>query len=216
MRKPHWTLLIAAVCCTNAALADWSEPRPLWDQGLLSGTQSFHAAGDARVLDLDVDFAVFAPGTYGGSPTVIFAPGFDWNAGYVYAYQIYVNAPPGGSPLSELQLGLPPGTEPLVRGLGYDPDFDPSADDVEPTFGYVLPDSISFLFESPQLYPGEFGVTLLYSSPLPPAFFAATVFDSGLSAQQVLPVPAVAPVPAAAALGVLGLSGLSRIRRRIG
>jgi hypothetical protein len=209
-------LLLLAVCCTTAARADWTEPRPLWDQGILSGTQHFSAAGDSRVLDLDVDYAVFAPETFAGSLSVSFSPEADRAGYYVYAYQVYVNAPVGASKFSELQVGLPDGAGLEVRGVGYDRDFDASLEDIEASFAYALPDSVSFLFEAPQIHPGEFGVTLLYSSPMPPAFFAATVYDSGLSDQQLLPAPAPVPVPGAALLGTLGLVGASKIRRRIG
>jgi len=208
-------LMTVTACIVGTANADWSEPRPLWGQGMLNGTQHFEAHDHARsrMLDVDVDYAVFAPGSFGGALTGSFFGGFDPDASYVYAYQIYMNDPWSTTVLSELQIGLPAGAAETIQGGGYDANYDGSADDVAASFGYALPDSVSFLFESPQLAPGEFSVVLLFSSTAPPAFHAATIFDSGLSDQQDLPAPV--PAPGAALLGTLGLGGVSAIRRRL-
>ena len=79
-------LLSAPASAGLIAIAIDPNAMPAWQ-----GTQQFYAASGGKTLDVDVEYAVYAPGHYGLSGT-------DPSGGkqFVYAYQVYVT---GTAPL---------------------------------------------------------------------------------------------------------------------
>ena len=163
---------------------------PAW-----TGTTSYDSGG---VLLADVDYAVFAPGDYGG---------IDPSGGteYVYAYQVFNNSPDGS--ISMFSVGLIDGSG--ATGDTIDPAY---GGDVTPTITYIDYGSNSFkiaLF-TPSLPAGQFAEVGLFTSPNPPVMIVSSVINSGRSAEGIAPTP----VPEPATISLLGLASLALLRRK--
>jgi len=203
--------LVAALvgCLAVPALADLSTHPLVGAPGsLLSGSVHFTPIGPST-LDVDVDFAVWTPGTFSGVTLlpVPFAPFFS-PAEYVYAYQVH-NLPASHA-LTTFGIDSAGGS---LTGLAYDPDFDPAVSDVAPYAGSIFvgtPDFAEFYFSAIPA-PG-FSTVLLMSSPLAPAFASASVINLGQTAAGTLPSPV--PGPAAVVLGTLGLGLVGWLKKR--
>ncbi len=170
------------------------------------GTVSF-ADG---ILNVDVDYAVFAPGAYGvGDPS--------GGLRYVYAYQGFNLS--ATRPFSNITVGL---QNPLVV---FDGGFDPG----RPLTGGVIPlfqdsqagsgfpsSSFRSIFQNSgpftKVNPGQYSQVLIITSPNPPQFYSSSVIDEGQQVQHLLP----SPIPAPAALTLLAIGGAFGARRRRG
>ena len=163
---------------------------PAW-----TGTTNYDSGG---VLLADVDYAVFAPGDYGG---------IDPSGGteYVYAYQVFNNSPDGSISMFSVSLIDGSGATGDTIDAGY-------GGDVTPTNIYIDYGSNSFkiaLF-TPSLPAGQFAEVGLFTSPNPPVMIVSSVINSGRSAQGEAPTP----VPEPATISLLGLAGLALLRRK--
>jgi hypothetical protein len=210
MYRQHRKLLAAAsvVCllAAPAAWADFSSP-PLQGLGgvVMSGSEFFNQNSNGAVLNVRIDYAVFAPGDFTGTFTAFGGnPVFD-PADYVYAYQIY-NESSSNVRLSRLNVGF----EAPIDSLGYDLNFDSAAGDVLPISTLISTDFFRFTFGTPQLAAGQFSSVLLMSSKYGPALIGSSVIDGGVSTAGELPGPTPVPVPSAAILALVGVSLLAR------
>lgn len=161
------------------------------------------------VLNVMVDYAVYAPGNYGvGDPS--------GGTRFVYAYQAFNLSTT--RPFSNLSVGF---EDPSVV---FDGGFDP---------GHALTGGVIPLFQDSQggsgfpsssfrsifmnaggpftkVNPGQYSQVLLYTSPFGPQMYASSVIDEGQQVQLELP----SPVPSATSLSVLAIAGIAQIRRR--
>jgi len=204
-------LIVAAGA--SVARADFTNRVLLGAPGTLGApfqtTQNFFATNGTDTLDINVDFAVWAPGQFPGTyvPFAGFTPANPTD--YVYAYQVYNNGPGHGQSTRQFsQLGIN-STGGVINSLGKDPSFDPSGVDVDTPFAFLSPQGASYQFLVPTIGVNQFSVVLLLTSPNAPTFSQASVFDSGLSANGQVPMP----VPAPATLTLLAL-GAACLRRR--
>jgi hypothetical protein len=221
MKSATLTFCTVIGLAAAVAQADWIT-RPLQGHAsaLISGTTSFTGASTVGLLDVDVDWAVFAPGEFSLAGGVFSPfPGFGAPSAtdYIYAYQIYnKGATHGGvsdTHLSSLNINF--GTMGSVSSLGSDPGFDADGTDVNATLAVSFPPTASYLFYLPSLGVDEFSVVLLLSSPKAPTMSdVSNVIDGGLAINGQLPAPV--PSPAAAVLGLIGLAFLGLGRRVVG
>ena len=184
-------LCLFLVPCVSAGLL-LSDPCaiPAW-----TGTSSYDSGGE---LIVDVDYAVFAPGDYGG---------VDPSGGteYVYAYQVFNNSPEVY--VSMFSVGLIDDSG--ATGNTIDPAY---GGDVAPTITYIDYGDNSFkiaLF-TPSLPAGQSAEVGLFTSPNPPVMVVSSVINGGRSAQGTAPTP----VPEPATISLLSLAGLALVRKR--
>ncbi len=204
--------LASAAMTPSVAKADFGNRVLLTAPGTLGGafqsTQNFLSTNGSETLDINVDYAVWAPGLFPGN-YVPFA-GFPVPAPneYTYAFQVYDNGPGHGLSTRQFsQLGIN-SIGGAITSLGKDPTFDPSGVDVDTNFAFLSTQGASYQFLVPTIGINQFSVVLLLSSPQAPDFAQASVFDSGLSAHGQLPMPA--PAPGALPLLAVGFA----LRRR--
>ena len=186
-------VFLGASLCASAGLALSA------DTSAMTGWYGTLQLDNGIGLAANVDYAVYAPGTFGGSvPT----------NEYVYAYQAFSI---GSVAVSTMTVGILEGNgaanaqTDLTHGV---------SDGILPTYRLLLPGSSFYTaFLSPLLTANTHSVVLLFTSPNGPVKTNASVINSGQSA-QVFGAPT--PLPEPATLVLLGLSGLAVIRRHRG
>ncbi|HET6441581.1 MAG TPA: PEP-CTERM sorting domain-containing protein [Phycisphaerae bacterium] len=177
---------------------------PAWQ-----GTQGFYDVSSGMTLDVDVEYAVYAPGNYGLSGT-------DPSGGahYVYAYQVF-NDLAGDAPVSSFSVGLDPTAN--ASNLGSDAGSGTMPVGTAPTtsaFSGSPATSAVWYFSSNTIDPpptNEYSTVLLFTSPYGPKWAPASLLDSGLSDRQDLPSPM--PEPATAMLLLVGVAASLFARR---
>lgn len=226
MRPASLFTFCALALLTTTARADFvTAPLPAaGGMPAFTGSAAMQSVSTLGVLNVRVDYTVFAPGTFPGSMTPLGSfPGLDPDH-YVYAYQIYnlgalhAEADPGTLFVSRLNIGLF-GVD--IASVGYDPDMDASALDRLPNQGLLvlsdgLPDSAVFRFTNGNvIQPDQFSAVLLISSRWAPEYGSGSITGAGgASAHGAMPAPVV-PLPSAAYAGLALLGGvLIRHRRR--
>ena len=163
-----------------------------------TGTIVFNAAGQLLV---DLDHAVFMPGTYpddgvnGNDPSN--------GAEYVYAYQAYVL---GGTSLTSTTVGLLLGSG---AGNAMADPLHVQTGGVEPLLSSVGSSSVLTVF-NPIVNGGEYSTVYLFTSPNPPTYVSGSVVGGGLGDQQLVP----SPIPEPGSLALLGLVALGLFRHR--
>ncbi len=140
-------------------------------------------------LKADVEYAVYAPGTYPGSDLTS-------GSGYIYAYQIF-NDLKADVAVDFFSVGIiSPATVDNIYTddtYGYSPD---SA--VEPSMSNIFAQSAGFIFAGQSLGPRKWSSVLIFSSDNEPTIGFGTVSGGGLSGMGNLPTPI--PEPATIAL----------------
>jgi len=215
------TLCASALFATHVRADFTNHPLPGNSAGLegFIGSTHFVTSGGGKTLDVNVDYAVFAPHTFPrglenflpySSPIGTFGPPDPDD--YVYAYQIYNNGPAGDrayDTLIFLSVGID--TKALVGSLGRDPGFDPSEQDIDAAAAFLGKDGAKYLLifgtEGQEIGPQEFSMVFLLSSPNAPKFESSYVWSGGaLTKEGLLPSPL--PTPGAGMAGFVGLMGL--------
>lgn len=192
-------VLLAAAATEAGLLRDDPNAMSAW-----RGVRRFIASDSAHTLEVDVDYAVYAPGDFGG--------GLDPSGGteYLYAYEILNTVNSDSVEVSSFTVGLETMSQAGNIGTDGGPPGIPGG--VSPAAQGVTGSSAvwSFLFD--QVGYGEDSVTLIYTSPFAPQWLTASVHDGGLSDKELLPSPI--PEPATVALLTVGAAGMVILRRR--
>jgi hypothetical protein len=192
---------------------------------LQKGQQSFSSSGSGYNLIVNVDYAVFAPGTYNlgfSSLPNFLNPTANYvlkSTDYVYAYQMHNLA--GSVFVSSFTMPHVPQINFSEYSFGYSgPAAGFFTGDVNPSLFFVNGSSAiqMVFFKSPNLLPPEeSSYVFLVATPhySPGNFRPVSVADHGLSSQENMPVPVV-PVPGALTLAAMGMSAVlfGRVRRR--
>lgn len=137
-------------------------------------------------LKVDVEYAVYAPGTY---------PGSDLTSGneYIYAYQIF-NDLKADVAIGFFSVGIiGPATVNNIYTddiYGYSPG---SA--VEPTISNIFAQSAGYVFAGQNLNPRKWSSVLIFSSDNGPTIGFGTVSGGGLCSMGNLPTPSIIPEP---------------------
>jgi hypothetical protein len=192
--------MIAAV--GSAARASFLDGDPNAIPGF-TGTQAFTDSGDGETFTANVDFAVFAPGTFPGSGPITGSYTLS-GSDYVYAYLVTVDS--SSSPneyISSLTVGVESGSGAIEPGTNN------SLGGTPPLFQQI---GSSFLNYWTGIPTNSSSDIVLFVSPNAPIYVPASVTDGfGLSDQQSLPSPAV---PEPASFGLIVLSSLFVLGRR--
>jgi len=205
-----WRLVVTVMAvllgCAGLAMAGpiASDPNaiPAW-----RGTQQFYATSGVKKLQVDVEYAVYAPGNYSGTDlTGVTA--------FVYAYQIFNNLL-GNAPVSSFSVGLDPTANPANIGSDAGSGTLGGTAPTASAFSGSPPTSSAWYFFLNTIDPppaNEYSTVLLFTSPYGPQWAPATVMNGGLGNTRDLPSPT--PEPATLALMALGGVGLLARRRR--
>ena len=138
-------------------------------------------------LKADVEYAVYAPGTY---------PGNDLTGGskYIYAYQIF-NINPSDVAIDFLSVGIiSSSTVDTIYSddtYGNRPGFG-----VEPSTSTIFAQSAAFIFAGEDLNPKKWSSVLIFSSTHSPTIGFGTISGGGLCGIGDLPTPSILPEPA--------------------
>jgi hypothetical protein len=204
--------LVVTVMAVLVGLGGTAAASPLWsDPNAMSawrGTKGFYDVGSGATLDVDVEYAVYAPGNYGLSGT-------DPSGGahYVYAYQVF-NDLLGNVPVSSFSVGLDPTAN--VASIGSDAGSGTTPGGTAPTasaFSGTPPTSACWYFFLNTIDPSptnEYSTVLLFTSPYGPQWAPGSLLDSGLSDRHDLP----SPMPEPATLALMALGGVGMLLRR--
>ena len=177
--------LLAASVVLAGPLA--SDPNAIAD---FTGSVTFNAAGK---LIVDLDYAVFEPGRYPDDGVT----GDDPSDGteYVYAYQAFVS-PDSTHPLTAVSIGLADGHG--VSGPTVGDPLHEQTGGIDVFMSALLPNSVVTLFGDgdpahPPVWPGEYSVVFVYTSPNPPTWASAVATGAGFTNQQLVPSPIPEP-----------------------
>jgi hypothetical protein len=183
------------VCvCANAL------PVPLLgDPAAIPGwtnTTQFNLTNGTSILNVTVEYAVFAAGSYTGNDI---SGGND----FIYAYQIFNNGTGSSLPASTvavdffsvgISMGSSMGTVGIDAGYGTPSGVNPMAFNFPQSAGYIFPLPLSALNQ------GQHSMVLLFSSVHAPMAGFGTISGGGLSGMGMLPAPSLVPEPATMAL----------------
>ncbi len=146
-----------------------------------TGSQPFSATGGGSTLNVLVDYAVFAPGTFPGPGPISAAFGPDPSGGtdYVYTY-VANNDASSNTNMSALLVGL-------ALGSGaHDASENTSLGGQSPAVNAVTPSNFTDLF--PGIAPNTSSDIVMFTSPNPPTFNSASIKNGGVSDQEMLPI----------------------------
>ena len=181
------TIFLLACAVVFAACADaslYSDPAAMAGY---TGRTSINIIQSGVELKADVEYAVYAPGTYSGN---------DLTSGneYIYAYQIF-NSLKSDVAVDFFSVGIiSPATVSTIYTddtYGYNPGTG-----VEPLLSKIFAQSAGFVFAGQNLNPRQWSSVLIFSSVHSPTIGFGTVSGGGLCGMGSLPTPAILPEPA--------------------
>ncbi len=204
MLRPKGMLIVSVVSLAALVFAVSAQAAPM--AGFF-GTIHYTLTAGGDTLTAEVDYAVYAPTTY---------PGVDPSPGdYVYVYQIFNDDVASTVDVAFFSIGL-------EEGNGADHEGDDTSEDApgipggqSPSLAMISGTSVYWLFD-PQIDPGEWSTTLLFTSPAPPTWKSGALADGGLPTPGDGPLPSPLPEPATFGLMGVGLAFAvyTRVRRR--
>jgi hypothetical protein len=193
--------LSVLVCvCANAALMGI----PAY-----SGTTQFNLTNGTSVLNVTVEYAVFAPGSYTGND-------ISGGSNHIYAYQIFSNGTGSSLPASNVavdffSVGIPIGSS--TNAVGTDPGYGAPLG-VNP-LAFSFPQSAGYMFTLSALNPGQHSMVLLFSSVHTPTMGFGTISGGGMSGMGALAAPSVVPEPVTIALLIPAVLALRNRRNSL-
>ena len=223
---------LVAIACSSQAVAGDLDGDPA---ALPGWTGSIQIPSGQPPLRVDVDYAVYAPGTLGNSAYFDLSDVPDAASEYVYAYQIF-NDIGGTIALHSFSVGLsdPFFISPPFNTLNDGPDDEAPSNDGwvslggsfrDPSHSAISPNDIdrdpnaeSIVWEfnsSIGLDDGEVSSYLVFTSTGAPEWDFGSISGGGMGGDGLVPSPtAHMPEPSTLFLGVIASSGLL-VRRRI-
>jgi hypothetical protein len=185
--------------CANGSL--YNDPAAMAG---FTGTATFNLSQASSTLNVDVEYAVFAPGQYAGNDV-------SGGGAYIYAYQIF-NDSASNTAVDFFSVGIPNGSG--VDAVYTDTNYGTSGG-VDP-FAFQYPQSAGYMFilQSQPLNPGQHSSVLLFSSEYLPTTGVGTVSGGGLSGMDTLTAPSIIPEPATIALLAPAIFALRNKRKK--
>ncbi len=220
--KRYWGIsLVVLLVCSSAAMGSWL---PLDGNVLTSGTTTWQGTVPftytlgSHNLNVNVDYAVYAPGQFGTSMELGYPTDPSDGTEYVYAYQIWNNTG-GNQGVSAFTVGFtaaPGNSDPANQGFvlapsnsgvppaSYDFSYGSSGDAQSAVWSYGSATPLAI---------GKYSDILIYTSPYPPEWDQSSVQTaSALVAGGFLP----SPVPEPATCTLLIVAGIFlAVRRRM-
>jgi len=164
-----------------------------------SGTTAFNLSNGTSVLNVSVEYAVFAPGQYAGSD-------ISGGSDYIYAYQIFSDSASNVA-VDFFSVDVSAGS---INAVGADTTYGVLGG-VNP-LAFNFPQSAGYMFIYSALQPGQHSSVMLFSSDYAPTMGFGTVSGGGLSGMGALPTILI-PEPATMALLIPAIMAL-RIKRK--
>jgi hypothetical protein len=187
--------------CANGSL--YNDPAAMAG---FTGTATFNLSQASSTLNVDVEYAVFAPGQYAGSDA-------SGGGAYIYAYQIFNNFASNAA-VDFFSVGI-------LSGSGIDMVYTDTnygiSGGIDP-FAFQFPQSAGYMFTSQSLNPSQHSSVLLFNSMYLPTIGFGTLSGGGLGEMCILTVPstvpAIIPEPATIALLVPAIFALRNKRKK--
>ena len=189
------SLSVLFCVCANASL--------IGGIGAYTGTTTFHLSNGTSNLNVDVEYAVYAPGQYTGND-------ISGGSDYIYAYQIFSKSPASNVAVDFFSVGILIGSG--INAVGTDATFG-TLGGVNP-LAFNFPQSAGYMFIYSALQPGQYSTVLLFSSDYSPTMGFGTVSGGGLGGMGILPTPSLIPEPATIALLVPAIIALRNKRKK--
>jgi len=191
-------LAVLLVYAQSATAALWEDPAAFMSDRVPFGALPAMSGG---VLSGFVDYAVYMPHTYSGSPM--------FNDLWVYAYQVS-NSIDSTVGIDYFSVGLSPDV--YVRDVAYDPAMGFALPNGRiPSMHFKLPESVIYLYLTDNIGADECSLTLLFTSNNGPEMSYGYV-SGGVAGGENVPLPSPTPEPASFSLLVAG--ALLAFRRR--
>jgi hypothetical protein len=187
------TVLLFVCVSVFAACADtplYNDPAAMTG---FTGMASFDISQPDSYMKVDVEYAVYAPGTYPGHDLTDPNHGLTDDSQYIYAYQVFNNK--SNVAVDFFSVGIISGAS---ADLIYTDDTygcSPGTGE-EPSFLYMFAQSAGFIFADQGLNPRKRSDVLIFSSIHSPTMGVGTVSGGGLSNMGDLPTPSIIPEPA--------------------
>jgi hypothetical protein len=202
------TALIALTCTALAG------PLPTDANAIpgFQGSAAFTGNVGPAILDANVEFAVYAPGSFGLS----FPPIDDPSGGtqYVYAYQVFNNGPTANTRVQELSIFLEPNLNP-VTATGDTPAGGLAPNLVQIPIGGTGQSNVKWTWVNPLFNVGLFSDIVLFTSPYAPHYVLSSVKGGSTTiASNALPSPVPEPSTVALSAAALSCLALARYARR--
>jgi hypothetical protein len=168
------------------------------------GRQTYDVTDGYYRLNVAVDYAVYAPGSYNaaGDPS--------GGTEYVYAYEIINTVNSSSVEVSTFGVGIAPGAVAGNIGVDITAGAPGLSGGILTSQKFFATSGAHWGFDTNLINPGDYSTILLFTSPQAPQWMTGSVADGGLSQQQDLP----SPLPEPATFGFLALGGLIMIFKR--
>ncbi|MDD5134711.1 MAG: hypothetical protein PHP01_04815, partial [Phycisphaerae bacterium] len=149
--------------CANGSL--YNDPAAMAG---FTGTTTFNLSQASSILNVDVEYAVFAPGQYGGDD-------LSGGGAYIYAYQIFNNSASNVA-VDFFSVGIPgdSGIDIVYTDTNYG-----TSGGIDP-LAFQFPQSAGYMFMRQSLNPGQNSSVLLFSSDYLPTTGFGAVSGGGL------------------------------------